>query len=159
MGATLASGGRNPLTGERVIGAACARDVLTVIIAVAVALGTGLYGIEHRIEPTAPVEDNAYEMKTPAKLALPRTLFEAAQALFQFGRFSVVAAEESGSPAVVADQVFDCGCIRGVDVDRILKCHTGLFRKSDRPAPGCLFRHVTVRPAEQVRAFGAFGLQ
>lgn len=50
-------------------------------LAVAVALGTGLYGIEHKIEPTAPVEGNAYEMKTPAKLALPRTLFEAAQAL------------------------------------------------------------------------------
>ncbi len=50
-------------------------------LAIAAALGTGLYGIEHKIEPTAPVEGNAYEMKVPPKLAIPRTLMEAAQAL------------------------------------------------------------------------------
>jgi len=50
-------------------------------LAVAVALGSGLYGIKHRIEPTEPAMGNAYELKFPAKLALPRTLWDAAQAL------------------------------------------------------------------------------
>ena len=50
-------------------------------IAFAAAIGTGLWGIENRIEPTAPVEGNAYARQFPAKLALPATLWEAAQKL------------------------------------------------------------------------------
>lgn len=49
--------------------------------AVAVALGSGLYGIEHKIEPTAPISGNSYAIEHPAKLDLPRTLWEAAQRL------------------------------------------------------------------------------
>ncbi|WP_259782689.1 glutamine synthetase family protein [Aestuariispira ectoiniformans] len=47
-------------------------------IALAAAIGSGLWGIENKIEPTAPVEGNAYEKKFPAKLQLPQTLYEAA---------------------------------------------------------------------------------
>ncbi|MDX1433409.1 MAG: glutamine synthetase [Gammaproteobacteria bacterium] len=50
-------------------------------IVLAAALGAGLYGIENRVEPEAPVEGNAYEKKFPRRLALPRTLWDAAQAL------------------------------------------------------------------------------
>jgi glutamine synthetase len=50
-------------------------------IALAAALGSGLWGIENRIEPTSPVKGNAYALKAPAKLALPATLAEAAQRL------------------------------------------------------------------------------
>ncbi len=44
------------------------------------ALSSGLWGNENRIEPEAPVEGNAYDKKFPKRLALPRTLWEAAQA-------------------------------------------------------------------------------
>jgi glutamine synthetase len=47
-------------------------------IGMAAALGSGLWGIEHKIEPTEPVAGNAYEQKFPKKLDLPATLFEAA---------------------------------------------------------------------------------
>jgi len=50
-------------------------------IALAAALGTGLYGIEHKLELGAPIEGNAYEQKLPAKSALPQTLMEAADRL------------------------------------------------------------------------------
>jgi glutamine synthetase len=50
-------------------------------IALAAALGSGLWGIEHRIEPDEPVVGNAYEQKFPKERALPRTLFEAATRL------------------------------------------------------------------------------
>ncbi len=50
-------------------------------VALAAALGSGLWGIEQGIEPGAPIVGNAYEMKLPAKLNLPATLFDAAQAL------------------------------------------------------------------------------
>ncbi len=50
-------------------------------IALAAALGSGLWGIENRIEPDKPVVGNAYDMTFPKRLALPKTLFEAAQAL------------------------------------------------------------------------------
>ena len=46
-------------------------------LAIAVALGSGLYGIEHRIEPDAMVEGNAYEQTFPKERSLPRTLTEA----------------------------------------------------------------------------------
>ena len=45
------------------------------------AIASGLWGIEHRIEPEAVVTGNAYDRKYPARLALPRTLWDAAQRL------------------------------------------------------------------------------
>jgi glutamine synthetase len=48
-------------------------------LAIAVAIGSGLHGIENRIEPDAMVEGNAYEKKFPASRRLPRTLTEAAE--------------------------------------------------------------------------------
>ena len=50
-------------------------------IAFAASIGSGLWGIENKIEPTAPVEGNAYEKRFPAKMGLPSTLWEAAQKL------------------------------------------------------------------------------
>lgn len=47
-------------------------------IALAAAIGSGLWGIENRIEPTEPVVGNAYDREFPASLGLPATLFEAA---------------------------------------------------------------------------------
>ncbi len=52
-------------------------------IAQAAALGAGLWGIENKIEPTAPVAGNAYAVDHAAHLDLPRTLFDAAQRLRQ----------------------------------------------------------------------------
>ncbi len=50
-------------------------------LALAAALGSGLWGIENRIEPGPPVEGNAYDRKFPKRLTLPATLWEAAQRL------------------------------------------------------------------------------
>ena len=50
-------------------------------IALAAAIGSGLWGIEHRIEPGAALTGNAYEVKLPDERALPRTLWDAAQRL------------------------------------------------------------------------------
>jgi len=50
-------------------------------LALAAAIGSGLWGIEHKIEPGAPQTGNAYEATLPAERALPRTLWEAAQKL------------------------------------------------------------------------------
>jgi glutamine synthetase len=50
-------------------------------IALACAIGSGLWGIENRIEPDAAIEGNAYERTFPADRALPRTLYEAADRL------------------------------------------------------------------------------
>lgn len=47
-------------------------------IALAAAIGTGLHGIEHGIEPTRPVVGNAYDVKFARKQQLPATLLEAA---------------------------------------------------------------------------------
>lgn len=47
-------------------------------IALAAAIGSGLWGIANRIEPSPPVEGNAYEKTFPAEMGLPRTLTEAA---------------------------------------------------------------------------------
>jgi glutamine synthetase len=52
-------------------------------IILAAALGSGLWGIENRIEPEPLVEGNAYDHKFPEHLALPRTLWDAAQRLKQ----------------------------------------------------------------------------
>lgn len=50
-------------------------------IAMAAAIGSGLWGIAHKIEPTEAVRGNAYGWTPPPHLQLPRTLFEAAQRL------------------------------------------------------------------------------
>jgi glutamine synthetase len=50
-------------------------------IALAAAIGSGLWGIEHRIEPDAAIEGNAYGRSYPGERQLPRTLWEAAQLL------------------------------------------------------------------------------
>ena len=50
-------------------------------IALAAAIGSGLWGIEHRIEPDAPIEGNAYDREHPPQRRLPATLYEAAERL------------------------------------------------------------------------------
>src|SRR5437588_1386729 len=50
-------------------------------LALAAAIGSGIWGIEHRIEPDAPIEGNAYARSYPKKRQLPRTLWDAAQRL------------------------------------------------------------------------------
>jgi glutamine synthetase len=50
-------------------------------IALAAAVGSGLWGIEHKIEPDPPIEGNSYARNHPEKRQLPRTLWEAAQRL------------------------------------------------------------------------------
>ena len=50
-------------------------------IALAAAIGCGLWGIEHRIEPDAPIEGNAYDREQPQQRRLPATLYEAAERL------------------------------------------------------------------------------
>lgn len=47
-------------------------------IALAAAIGSGIWGIENRIEPDAPIKGNAYEKTFPPKRRFPATLFEAA---------------------------------------------------------------------------------
>jgi glutamine synthetase len=65
-------------------------------VALAASIGSGLYGIENKIEPTEPIVGNSYEKKHPAKLDLPRTLWEAAQRL----KKSKAAEELFGAPFV-----------------------------------------------------------
>lgn len=50
-------------------------------IAFAAAIGAGLWGIEHRIEPDAPIVGNAYAAKISGTRDFPRTLTEAAERL------------------------------------------------------------------------------
>jgi len=52
-------------------------------IALAAALASGLYGIEHKLEPLPQVKGSAYEQEHPKELKLPATLFEAASRLKQ----------------------------------------------------------------------------
>jgi glutamine synthetase len=47
-------------------------------VALAAAIGSGLWGIENAIEPDEPIVDNAYERSFPAKRQLPTSLGEAA---------------------------------------------------------------------------------
>ena len=65
-------------------------------VILAAALGSGLWGIEQRIEPEPVVTGNAYDRKFPEHLALPRTLWDAAQRL----RGSQVARELFGDDFV-----------------------------------------------------------
>ncbi len=64
----------------------------------AAALGSGLWGIENKIEPDPVVEGNAYDMKFPEALALPRTLWDAAQRL----KGSAMASEWFGEDFVLS---------------------------------------------------------
>jgi glutamine synthetase len=50
-------------------------------LAIAAALGSGLWGVENRIEPDAPINGDAYAIAHPPERALPRTLSEAADRL------------------------------------------------------------------------------
>lgn len=50
-------------------------------LVIAAALGSGLWGIEHELQPEEPIEGNSYDKRHPARLALPATLWEAAQRL------------------------------------------------------------------------------
>ncbi len=50
-------------------------------ISLSAAIASGLWGIENRIEPEAPIVGNAYTQQLPPSLALPRTLWDAAQRL------------------------------------------------------------------------------
>jgi glutamine synthetase len=50
-------------------------------LALAAAIGSGLWGIEHRIEPDAAIEGNAYQQDHPPHRRLPATLYEAAERL------------------------------------------------------------------------------
>ncbi len=65
-------------------------------LALAAALGSGLWGVEHGLEPGAPVAGNAYALDGDAAPALPATLWDAAQAL----RGSVAARALFGAPFV-----------------------------------------------------------
>ncbi|KTD20205.1 glutamine synthetase [Legionella lansingensis] len=50
-------------------------------LALAAALGSGLYGIEQELEPGPQIKGNSYEQYHDEELALPRTLWEASQRL------------------------------------------------------------------------------
>ena len=65
-------------------------------LALAGAVASGLYGIEHEIEPTAPIDGNAYETELPRELSLPRSLSDATAA---FGQSSI-ARDWFGDPFV-----------------------------------------------------------
>ena len=65
-------------------------------IILAAALASGLWGIENAVEPEPLVVGNAYDRKFPERLALPRTLWDAAQRLKQ----SKMAREWFGGPFV-----------------------------------------------------------
>lgn len=47
-------------------------------IGLAAVVGSGLWGIENKIEPSVPVDGNAYEKEFPDEQCFPATLFEAA---------------------------------------------------------------------------------
>ena len=48
-------------------------------LALAAALASGLWGIEEKLEPEAPIQGNGYEAVPPPHLVLPSTLWDAAQ--------------------------------------------------------------------------------
>ncbi len=50
-------------------------------LALAAAIGSGLYGIEYELEPEPEIKGNSYEQTHNPELSLPRTLWEAAQKL------------------------------------------------------------------------------
>ena len=48
-------------------------------LALAAAIGSGIWGIENKIEPLSAVEGNAYDIDFPKEIQLPRTLTQAAE--------------------------------------------------------------------------------
>jgi len=54
-------------------------------IALAAALGAGLYGLENKVEPAPQVRGNAYDRQHPADQALPRSLADASARLRDSG--------------------------------------------------------------------------
>ena len=50
-------------------------------IVLAAGLAAGLHGMKEKIEPSKPIEGNAYAQKFPKSMALPATLWDAAQRL------------------------------------------------------------------------------
>ncbi len=50
-------------------------------IALSAAVGSGIWGIKNKIEPTKPIVGNAYEQKLEDKFSFPRTLGDAARRL------------------------------------------------------------------------------
>ncbi len=50
-------------------------------IALSAAVGSGIWGIKNRIEPTEPIVGNAYEKELSSEFSFPRTLGEAARKL------------------------------------------------------------------------------
>ncbi|MCB2099645.1 MAG: glutamine synthetase [Rhodobacterales bacterium] len=73
------SGGKSSQRVEYRIAAADANPYL----ALAAAVGSGLWGIENEIEPEPGIVGNAYDQKFPKRLQVPTTLWEAAQRLRQ----------------------------------------------------------------------------
>lgn len=67
-------------TSQRVEYRVAAADI-NPYIALAAAIGSGLFGIENRIDPGEPVQGNAYAVRHPEERALPRSLGEAATRL------------------------------------------------------------------------------
>jgi len=65
-------------------------------LALAAAVGSGLWGIQNKVDPGEPIKGNSYEKKHPAKWQLPRTLMEAAGRL----KASKAARELFGEPFV-----------------------------------------------------------
>jgi glutamine synthetase len=65
-------------------------------LAIAACLAGGLYGIEHELEPPAPVVGNAYELPDDAGVLLPATLDEAVARLEE----SKLARELLGEPFI-----------------------------------------------------------
>lgn len=65
-------------------------------LALSAALASGLWGIKNKVEPTACLSGNAYEQPMPEELALPTSLWEAAQRL----KNSEAARELFGEPFV-----------------------------------------------------------
>ena len=47
----------------------------------AAAIGSGLWGIENKIEPTEPIAGNAYDLTMPPEFTLPSTLDVASEKL------------------------------------------------------------------------------
>jgi glutamine synthetase len=47
-------------------------------LALAAAIGSGIWGIENKVEPTEAITGNAYDVELPGEYQLPRTLSEAA---------------------------------------------------------------------------------
>jgi glutamine synthetase len=50
-------------------------------IALAAAIGSGLWGIENKVDPGNPIQGNAYSVEHPKERALPRSLGDAAERL------------------------------------------------------------------------------